>query len=229
MFSCRWRRFLPLVFLLTLGPRHAWGQTLPINSNLVVYGTYNYCAPATASGTTYACALGVSPSVYWPGARYAFKADVANTGAATINFSSLGAKSIVKVQWGITTALVANDIRAGQMVELVYDGTNMQMVSPLGNAAIVASGTLTLSTSAIASGACTAAQTATATGTLSTDVVVASFNGDPTAVTGYIPSTNGMLTIISYATTNTFNSKVCNNTAASITPGAITLNWRVLR
>jgi hypothetical protein len=59
--------------------------------------------------------------------------------------------------------------------------------------------------------------------------VTASFNGDPTAVTGYIPATAGMLTIITYPTTNTFNAKVCNNTSSSITPGAITLNWRVVR
>jgi hypothetical protein len=36
-----------------------------------------------------------------------------------------------------------------------------------------------------------------------------------------------MLTIISYATANTVNFKVCNNTTGSITPGAISLNWRV--
>lgn len=98
-----------------------------------------------------------------------------------------------------------------------------------GLSTVVASGTLALGTTAIASGTCAAAATATATGTLTTDVVSASFNGDPTAVTGYIPSTSGMLTIITYPTANTFNAKVCNNTGASITPGAITLNWRVTR
>jgi hypothetical protein len=38
-----------------------------------------------------------------------------------------------------------------------------------------------------------------------------------------------MLTIISYPTANNVNFKVCNNTSASVTPGAITLNWRVVR
>jgi hypothetical protein len=71
--------------------------------------------------------------------------------------------------------------------------------------------------------------TATATGTATTDVVTASFNGDPTAVTGYIPVTTGALTIFSYPTANNINFKVCNLTSASITPGAITLNWRVVR
>lgn len=50
------------------------------------------------------------------------------------DFNSLGAKAIKKAAGGITTDLSDNDIRAGQWVDLVYDGTNMQMQSLLGNA-----------------------------------------------------------------------------------------------
>lgn len=116
-----------------------------------------------------------------------------------------------------------------------YDGTNYQAeactdVAGAGTVASrVASGAKALATSAISSAACTSAQTATATGTLTTDSVMASFNGDPTAVTGYVPLTAGMLTIIVYPTADTVNFKVCNNTSGSITPGAITLNWQVIR
>jgi hypothetical protein len=99
----------------------------------------------------------------------------------------------------------------------------------------IASGTAALGTSALASGKCygdssqPAVVTATATGTLTTDVLTAGFNGDPHAVTGYIPSTSGMLTILVYPTADTANFMVCNNTSASITAGAVTLNWRVVR
>ena len=93
----------------------------------------------------------------------------------------------------------------------------------------IASGALTLNTTAVSSAACSTAQTATATGTATTDAIIATFNGDPTAVTGYVPLTTGMLTIIPYPTSNTVNFKVCNNTSASITPGAVTINWRVVR
>lgn len=93
----------------------------------------------------------------------------------------------------------------------------------------IASGAKALATSAISSAACTSAQTDTATNTATTDTIIATFNGDPTAVTGYVPLTTGMLTIIAYPTANTVNFKVCNNTSSSITPGAITLNWRVVR
>lgn len=93
----------------------------------------------------------------------------------------------------------------------------------------VFTGTKALATGAISSAACTAAQTVAATGTLTTDIITASFNGDPTAVTGYVPLTAGMLTIIIYPSADTVNIKVCNNTTSSITPGAITLNVTVSR
>jgi hypothetical protein len=91
------------------------------------------------------------------------------------------------------------------------------------------SGTASLGTGAIASAACATAVTVSATGVAATDVVTASFNGDPTAVAGYTPLTTGMLTIIAYPATDSVNFKACNNTNASITPGPVTLNWRVTR
>lgn len=115
----------------------------------------------------------------------------------------------------------------GQAVDLYSDGTNYTVNGGLGR--IVAKGTLALATSAIGSAACSSAQTFTATGVVTTDIVLASFNGDPTAVTGYVPLTAGMLTIIVYPTADTLNVKVCNNTSSSITPGAITLNLSAVR
>lgn len=90
-------------------------------------------------------------------------------------------------------------------------------------------GTKALATSAISSGACTSAQTTAATGVLTTDVIEATFSADPSGVTGYAPTTGGMLTLLIYPTANTINVKVCNNTSSSITPGAVTLNLRVSR
>jgi len=107
---------------------------------------------------------------------------------------------------------------------LMGDGTGTLTFSP-----VIARGTAALGTAQIASGACATVVTETATGALTTDLVGWDFNGDPTAVTGYSPSANGMLTIIAYPTAGNVNFKVCNNTASAITPGAITLNWRVFR
>jgi hypothetical protein len=93
----------------------------------------------------------------------------------------------------------------------------------------IASGASAMGTSAISSATCASVVTATATGVLATDAIVVSFNADPQAVTGYVPLTTGMLTIIAYPTAGNVNFLVCNNTSASITPGAVTLNWRVAR
>jgi hypothetical protein len=98
-----------------------------------------------------------------------------------------------------------------------------------GSIATVASGTSALGTSAIASGTCASTITVTATGIATTDVLEASVNGDPTAITGYLPSSTGSLYIWAYPTVNNANFKVCNNTGSSITPGTVTLNWIVIR
>lgn len=66
------------------------------------------------------------PSAYAAGQTFRFVSAGANTGAATLNVSSLGAKSITK---NGTTALVANDIPSGAVVEVTYDGTQFQLVA----------------------------------------------------------------------------------------------------
>jgi hypothetical protein len=91
------------------------------------------------------------------------------------------------------------------------------------------SGITVLGTSAISSAACATDVTVSATGVLTSDVVTAGFSAKPTAVTGYMPLTTGMLTIIPWLSSNNVNFTVCNGTGSPITPGAITLNWRVVR
>lgn len=93
----------------------------------------------------------------------------------------------------------------------------------------IASGTAAMGTAAIASGTCATAVTASASGVATTDAIQYTPNTDPTAVTGYGPSATGSLYIWTYPTANNVNFKVCNNTSGSITPGALTLNWRVVR
>lgn len=107
-------------------------NTLTLTVDQVNAGVF---AADAGANDTYTATLSPAPSAYVTGNHYRFKANTANTGAATINLNSLGAKTIVKVAGGITTTLADNDIRAGQWVDLVYDGTNMQMQSTLGNAA----------------------------------------------------------------------------------------------
>jgi hypothetical protein len=79
----------------------------------------------TASGTNTITAS-VSPSLtaYSAGQMFGFVAANTNTGATTINISSLGAKSIVTP----LGALVANDLVSGYFYIIYYDGTNFQLL-----------------------------------------------------------------------------------------------------
>jgi hypothetical protein len=93
----------------------------------------------------------------------------------------------------------------------------------------IASGTSAMGTGAITTGICATVVTTSATGTATTDTIIVTPNADPTGVTGYAVSATGSLYIQGYPTVNNVNFKVCNNTAGTLTPAALTLNWRVVR
>ena len=118
------------------------GTSLYLSGNLTVDGLINGCLDAGASDT-YACNISPALTVYTTGTVYWFKANTLNTGAATVNFNSLGAKAIKITSGGITTDPLDNCIRAGQYVEVVYDGTNMQMMSACGTG-LISTRTVTL-------------------------------------------------------------------------------------
>lgn len=164
----------------------------------------------TSLGTGVATALGVN---------------VGSAGAPVVNGGALGTIASGNLAAG-TGYSIANLASAGSGV-LTAAGNNLSAAGGL--TTTVVSGTSALGTSAISSETCATVVTTTATNAASTDTLLVSFNGDPTAVTGYVPLVSGMLTIIGYPSSGNVNFKVCNNTTASITPGAITLNWRILR
>jgi len=69
-------------------------------------------------------------SAYAQGLCFAFVASFSNTGAATLNVSSVGATAIKKNN---DQALIAGDIESGQVVVVVHDGTNWQLINPSSN------------------------------------------------------------------------------------------------
>jgi len=89
--------------------------------------SYSYDEDAEASDS-YAITLAPAPTAYVAGQRYTFKVNTANTGAATLNVNALGAKTLKKFK---DQDLESGDIVAGQIVEVVYDGVNLQVVSAL--------------------------------------------------------------------------------------------------
>jgi hypothetical protein len=85
----------------------------------------------STSGTdTYTATLVPAISAYVTHHYYLIKFVNANTGAATLNLNGLGAKSIVKSG---SNPLILGDIAAGQILELAYDGTNLQIVGGSGS------------------------------------------------------------------------------------------------
>lgn len=66
-------------------------------------------------------------AAYAAGQMFYFVAAGNNTGAVTLNINSLGAKSVTK---NGTTALSAGDIKSGQTVAVIYDGTQFQIANP---------------------------------------------------------------------------------------------------
>lgn len=93
----------------------------------------------------------------------------------------------------------------------------------------IATGTSVLGTSSISANTCATVVTTTATGTATTDVITYTPNADITSATGYGVGASDGLRIYPYPSANNVNWKVCNYTGSSITPGAVTLNWKVIR
>jgi len=144
---------------------------------------------ATVSGTdTLTGSLIPAIAAYATGNLFSFVAVATNTGAATINLNSLGAKSITKSG---TTALAAGDLVSGQVYLIEYDGTRFQLINPSSVSASVSSisfGSTGLTPATATTGAVTVAGTlavvnggtgvTTSTGT--TNVVL---SNSPTLVT----------------------------------------------
>ena len=87
----------------------------------------NSYAADTGAANAYAITLSPAPSAYIAGQFFKVKIANANTGASTLNVNSLGAINIVHVDGA---ALGANDLIAGMLALLIYDGTHFQLLNP---------------------------------------------------------------------------------------------------
>ncbi len=108
----------------------------PTPAQLRTVLTHDYAASATGTDA-YAITLSPTVTAYTTGDTYIFKADVANTGAATLNVDGLGAKTITDKN-GAT--LADREITANSINCVVYDGTNMQLAWTTGDMSLSQSG-----------------------------------------------------------------------------------------
>jgi len=78
------------------------------------------------SSDSYAISLPIAPTAYTSGMMINFKANTANTGACSLNVNALSAKTIKDASGN---DLFTGAIIGGQIVNVIYDGTNFIMVS----------------------------------------------------------------------------------------------------
>ena len=103
-------------------------QLLSTTSGTVDQGGSSLYGVDGGATDAYAATLTPAISAYVTGATFRIKCNTKSTGAATLNLNSLGAKTI-KAPYGAD--LGNQDIAAGQIIEVIYDGTNFQMLSPV--------------------------------------------------------------------------------------------------
>jgi hypothetical protein len=151
----------------------------------------------SGSANAYTVTVELNPGAYSAGLTVIFKATNANTTASTLDLNALGAKAIKKLDGA--TALTSGDIAAGQIVVVVYDGTNFQMLSPAAQSLVAGgdlSGTLPAATVAKVNGN-------TPGGTCTNQVVTAlDSSARPTCATVTAAYTSGLGTVTSIATTS---------------------------
>ncbi len=97
----------------------------------------NASIATTGSANAYVLAAKGTQTLF-DGLEISFDANFVNTGAATLNVDTTGAKNILKHN---DVALAAGDIEQNQKVTVIYDGASWQMQSQLGVSVSPASST----------------------------------------------------------------------------------------
>ena len=171
-----------------------------------------YTTLITISGTDTITGT-VSPTLtaYLAGAQFSFVVGTTNTGAVTLNIDALGAKAVTRTG---AVALVAGDLIATQMVEVMYDGTRFQLVNGNSFTNLKLSGTLAVT------GATTLATSLTGALIGTSGVVSAVAPG----TSGNVLTSNGTTWTSSASSgVTSFNGSTTGLTPNTATTGAITL------
>lgn len=101
-----------------------------VNAKSVQLGVLSYGA-ATGGNDTFDVVLSPEPPILLAGMVVHFLANQDVTGASALEVNGLGVFPIKK---NFNQDLAANDIKNGQAVSVIFDGSNWQMLSQLGNA-----------------------------------------------------------------------------------------------
>jgi len=135
---------LPMATYAHTGVGNATVRTMYASAGQVQDSTLQYLTSVAGTNTITAIAP-VSMSALAAGQIFRFIAAATNTGGVTLNINSIGAKAITK---NGTTALTANDILINSAIQVIYDGTQFQLVNPAINS--IPSGVITMWSGTIA-------------------------------------------------------------------------------
>lgn len=116
---------LPMNGYAHTGVGDATVRTMYAATGQVQDNTASYLTSVSGTNTITATAS-FGMTAYATGQRFTFIAAGSNTGAATLNINAIGAKAITK---NGATALSSGDIPSGKAVEVVYDGTQFQLIT----------------------------------------------------------------------------------------------------
>jgi len=116
---------LPMATFAHTGVGNATVRTMYAAAGQVQDSTFQYLTSVAGTNTITANAA-ISMSALAAGQVFRFIAAATNTGGVTLNINSIGAKAITK---NGTTALTANDILINSAVQVLYDGTQFQLLN----------------------------------------------------------------------------------------------------
>jgi len=117
---------LPMATYAHTNVGNATVRTMYAAAAQVQDGTFQFLTSVAGTNTVTGTAA-LSMSALTAGQTFRFVAAATNTSAVTLNINSIGAKAITK---NGTTALTANDILINSVVEVIYDGTQFQLLNP---------------------------------------------------------------------------------------------------
>lgn len=92
------------------------------SAKVIQSGSYLYAGASAVGTDAYAVSMTPALTAYTTGMKISFKADVANTGACSIDVNWLGVKAIKTIAGNDT---ITGEIPINKIVQLLYDGTNM--------------------------------------------------------------------------------------------------------
>lgn len=148
-------------------------------------------------------------TAYAAGQMFYFVAAGDNTGAVTLNINSLGAKNVTK---NGTTALSAGDIKSGQTVVVIYDGTQFQVVSTTSLTGVTGASNTNLGVAAGDS-----YTTAIQNVAIGVDALTAATSGSASTAVGYKALED--MTTGSGGNTDTYNVGIGHRSGSNVTTG----------